>query len=112
MLLPLRGCSARDVTLGDKDMLGRLILARCFLLQIFLLVCFQLSDVPANAADLNLTKDEAEVVQSIVDRDQLLKQMFATQMGLEALNGLAGRVITGPVELVVQWNQANLKLWS
>jgi hypothetical protein len=62
-------------------------------------------------ADVTLSKEEAEVVKGILVRDQLMREMSASQTGLSDLNKLLKMTVTGPVKIAIIWNQMAIDAW-
>lgn len=71
-----------------------------------------MSEILDGRQDISFSLDEARVLQQIMVREEILRQMSAAVAGLEALNALAGKVLTGPVKLAVQWNKVLIAGWK
>jgi hypothetical protein len=65
----------------------------------------------SDATPVELSKEEATFVRSILLRDQLLRDLPKSQKSLSALNTLLKAAPIGPVKLVVAWNQGAIKTW-
>jgi hypothetical protein len=72
---------------------------------------FLISASMAIADEVTLTQDEADTLQLILKKDNLMNELVKSQHGLEGLGRVLGMTITGPVKLAVQWNQAAIEGW-
>ena len=61
---------------------------------------------------VNLSPEEAKLLKSVYDRDQFIHQLFAGQKGLSLLNSALSSWVSGPVKLLLSWNNGLLKGWG
>ena len=61
---------------------------------------------------VNLSSDEAKLLKSIYDRDELIRKLTTSQSLLAALNKALSVWVGGPISLVLKWDDALFKGWA
>jgi len=71
-----------------------------------------MTDILEGSQQVELSAEEAQVLQQIILRESVLRELTAAVTGLEAVNEIADLVLKGPVELAIVWNKALIAGWK